>query len=110
METMTQTIDEAIADYCDRLTPAYIAGCCGGNDPIQRGIAITHKPKFGKVYAKILHTETVEKTGQVVAQCVTAFVKLEDGTIWKPAGWKGPAKNFPRGNVYDLAGGVAWSL
>lgn len=23
------------------------------------------------------------------------------GTIWKPKGWKGPALNVPRGNVFD---------
>jgi hypothetical protein len=29
------------------------------------------------------------------------FVKREDGTIWKPKGWKGPELNFSRGSIYD---------
>lgn len=29
------------------------------------------------------------------------FIEVETGIIWKPAGWKAPIKNVPRGNIYD---------
>lgn len=29
------------------------------------------------------------------------FIGLEDGNVWKCDGWKKPALNFPRGNIYD---------
>ena len=29
------------------------------------------------------------------------FVSKEDGLIWKPASYKAPARNFPRGNILE---------
>ena len=29
------------------------------------------------------------------------FVSKEDGSIWKAASWKAPARNFPRGNILE---------
>jgi hypothetical protein len=46
----------------------------------------------GSVYVKIVRTDS--------QRSVHCFVKKEDGTIWKAASWKAPAKNFPRGNIY----------
>ncbi len=35
------------------------------------------------------------------SRSVYCFVDRENGNILFPKGWKGPAKNTPRGNVYD---------
>lgn len=33
---------------------------------------------------------------------VHCFIERETGIVWKADGWKGPTKNFPRGNIYEL--------
>ena len=32
---------------------------------------------------------------------VFGFIEKETGLLWKAAGWKAPALNFPRGNIAD---------
>lgn len=38
------------------------------------------------------------------SRSVHSFVEKSNGNIWKAASWKAPAKNFPRGNVFDSKG------
>lgn len=54
--------------------------------------------KYGKKYAKICAREMTggKFTGQL---CVSAFVNLVTGEIFKPASWNAPAKHS-RGNFY----------
>ena len=54
----------------------------------------------GRVYIRICGVD-LDNDGREVSRSAHCFVKIEDGTLWKPAGWKGPAKNFPRGMVFD---------
>jgi len=47
--------------------------------------------------------------GQRAAWC---FVDRQTGAVLKCAGWKGPAKNFARGNIFDErhgCGRVRWT-
>ncbi len=30
------------------------------------------------------------------------FIDMADGSLWKPASWKGPKKNFSRGSIFDV--------
>ena len=39
--------------------------------------------------------------GGSVGKAVHCFVERSTGSIWKAAGWKAPAKNFPRGNIFN---------
>ena len=53
------------------------------------------KVKEGGKYYKVI------KSQGEYNQHVWFFVSKEDGLIWKPASWKAPAKNFPRGNILE---------
>ena len=49
--------------------------------------------KGGRKYVRIV-------SGDASSRSVIVFVERETGDIWYPAGWKGPQKNFPRGNLH----------
>lgn len=105
----TKTLDEAVAEYCEKLTKCHAAEL-GAGHPMLRYLDIYHEPNDGKVYVRICCVEKYKSTGEILTRSAVAFVKRSDGTIWKPAGWKGPAKNFPRGNVFSLGERVATGL
>mgnify|MGYP001170888840 FL=1 len=54
-------------------------------------VKVSEGGKFYKVY----------KDEGEYHKSVWFFVSKEDGLIWKPASWKSPAKNFPRGCILD---------
>lgn len=100
--TTTLTLDEAIEKFCDRLNDAYWDWMHGTvTNPSADGKRfVKHVAGDGKVYIRISRQEFYEDTK--TSESAVCFVRRSDGTIWRPSGWKGPAKNFPRGNVYDL--------
>ena len=54
-------------------------------------VKVSEGGKFYKVY----------KDEGEYHKSVWFFVGKEDGLIWKPAPWKAPARNFPRGNILE---------
>jgi malonyl CoA-acyl carrier protein transacylase len=97
------TIDEAITEYVAKLTRAAVDHYSREYAAHFANVDVFYEIGPGKVYNRIARCERIRKTGEIITRSAHAFVKREDGTIWKPAGWKGPAKNFARGNVYELA-------
>jgi len=53
------------------------------------------KVKAGGKYYKVY------QDGGKYHKSVWFFVSKEDGSIWKAASWKAPARNFPRGNILE---------
>ena len=54
-------------------------------------VKVSEGGKFYKVY----------KDEGEYHKSVWFFVSKEDGLIWKPASWKAPVRNFPRGNILE---------
>jgi hypothetical protein len=73
---------EATESWMDRLNAAF------GSDRVLYEI-----DNVGKVWIRIARYAHYQRSAY-------AFVKAEDGSIWKAASWKAPAKNFARGSVF----------
>ena len=56
----------------------------------------TYSARKGRSWTKIVKVERGGKHFSVVS-----FVDGE-GRIWAAASWKAPARNYPRGSIYDL--------
>lgn len=55
----------------------------------------------GKRYLRVIRCETVDaESGSAFA-----FIEVATGNVYKPDGWKGPAKGA-RGNIYAFDGGL----
>lgn len=105
------SLNEAIDAYCKALDAAYELHFQHSTSSMAQYIDVKHEPcEGGKAYIRIARREYKKDTKVVNTSSAVAFVKVDDGSIWKPAGWKAPAKNFSRGNVYSLPDCVDWSL
>lgn len=63
--------------------------------------------EIGKRYARIVKSEANGSS-----RSAFGFVDLTTGDVLKADGWKGPAKNFARGNVADAlhgCGRIRWT-
>lgn len=117
---MTQTISNPTVEanvptwvekYCDALTENYkqyhirsmqnMAARDGSIyakeqlEAIENGSAklMKFRANKGKTYYKIIQQEARNDQGEYRDQSVVAFINKKTGQIYKPAGWKGPAKH-----------------
>ncbi len=89
---------EDIRTFCEALTEVTNAEYQRQGDTVNT--AAFRPSPGGKKYVRIQHHSFVN--GKACSgHSAHCFVKIDDGTLWKPAGYKGPAKNFPRGSVFD---------
>ena len=56
----------------------------------------------GPRYVRIV-TRDVKDDGTLGGGSAVAFIEKTTGNIYKPAGFKGPTRNFIRGNIYNAA-------
>ena len=52
---------------------------------------------------KYIRVVRADRSSSRSAHC---FIDKTDGNVYKPASWKGPIKNFPRGNIFTTRIGV----
>ena len=118
---MTQTISNPTVEanvpawtqsYCDALTENYkqyhidsMKRMAARSDSssyateqlaaIENGSAklMKFRANAGKKYFKIIQQEARNEAGEYRDQSVVAFIDKKTGQIYKPAGWKGPAKH-----------------
>lgn len=86
---------EALTAYLERLNAAEVERYAQNypNSKVPSYVILGR----GHKYDRVARVEAHETCG-----CAVAFVERETGMIWKPAGYKGPERNFPRGNVFHL--------
>ena len=92
--------EQDIIGFCEALTAVVNYNYFRHGDNVNSSRFVPEKG--GRVYKRIIRIDAVG--GREISHSGSAhcFVKLDDGTLWKPAGLKGPAKNFPRGSVFDV--------
>ncbi len=101
-ETKT-TLNGAIENYCRMMETSYRMHW---NPP--HSTVSYERSKGGRKYIRICRVDRERETGKEFGRSAACFIDSE-GNIWKPAGWKGPAKNFSRGNVFN-ATAAPWAF
>lgn len=80
----------ALIGYKDRLCENYFQRCPTTTDRYNVEFEI------GSKYVKVVLVSWGSRS-------VHSFVEKKSGSIWRAASWKSPARNFVRGNIFDMS-------
>jgi hypothetical protein len=84
----------ALSNYLERLQAAQV------EDFKQKNYK-QPAPQYGADTGGSKYIRIVRSYGED-QRSVHCFVEKSTGKIWKAAGWRTPAKNFPRGSIFEL--------
>ena len=111
---MVEKFVERMDAMLDHMRADYALWSDLGDDPIGTRTRMTEEYSaslsyyMGKKYVKVTGGGSVKA---FVVAC-TDDRKFQYGDILKPAGWRAPARNFARGNIFDVENGfnsVRWT-
>lgn len=94
----TTTIEQALKAAEDTINALHARDFPG----LAKNQRIRLSVEYGEKYARIVRSEEWDDQPREYSRSAWGFIKLDDLTIWKAAGWKYPAKNKARGTVEDL--------
>ena len=96
-ETRKPTAAE-INDFASKIAERLNARTCYTEST---GLAHATGVELGRKYARIWKASA--RNGEVISHTmsVVGFVSMEDGSLWKAAGWKSPARNYSRGSLFN---------
>jgi len=100
-EKISCTFVLALCDYRKHLLADYHTH--SGGDP-SWDVQFQIGSKYVRCFT--VRQSTVRQSVGAYSRSCHSFISRADGSIWKSASWKLPAKNFPRGSVYDS---TTWS-
>lgn len=90
--TPAPATDDEIVNFCAEIESSYRTYY--EKHYTNLSVPKVYPDKGGRKYVRIVREET---SG---GRSVICFVERATGLIWKAAGWKAPAKNFSRGNIW----------
>ena len=110
-------IEKGVEAMLDHMRNDYIGWSRSGGRDISEQILSDSEKRYcdglhytvGKKYIKVINGENHGSVSGFIVNTENDK-KFRLGDILKPAGWRGPAKNFARGNVLDgTFGRVRWT-
>jgi len=94
---LRESVEDGVAAFIEHLkkvTGDNFGSNWSGRTPPEHIKPPTFSTDIGPKYIRIVKSDGSSRS-------VYCFVERATGDIWYPASWKGPAKNFTRGNVND---------
>lgn len=100
-----QNFQEAVEAYLDFIADNW-AGWRSEGMPTRDEFRANLSTSKGARFIKVIRTA---ENGQ---RSVHSFIERDNGNVWKAAGWKAPALNFTRGNIFkpaEFKGRITWT-